>query len=44
MVFEVLALDKAFDVIALEEVVGRLVLEEEEEEEFLLWIALLELG
>lgn len=43
MVFEVLALDKAFDVIALEEVVGRLVLEEEEEE-FLLWIALLELG
>ena len=41
MVFEVLALDKAFDVIALEEVVGRLVLEEEE---FLLWIALLELG
>jgi hypothetical protein len=41
MVFEVLVLDKAFDVIALEKVVGLLVFEEEE---FLLWIALLKLG
>jgi hypothetical protein len=41
MVFAVLVLDKAFDVIALDEVVGLLVFEEEE---FPLWIALLELG
>jgi hypothetical protein len=41
MVFAVLVLDKAFDVIALDEVVGLLVFEEEE---FLLWIALLKLG
>ena len=41
MVFKVSSLEKVFDVVDLEKIVGLSVFEEEE---FLIWIALLQLG